>query len=183
MKTSNRWIWTLIQGIIALGFGVWLLLGRSSAMTAVEYAAAIYLAVAGIIQTARALLSWGRPNAVPELTRGLIGLIGGALVLVLAYFTSTAQATTILLLALTLIAVGAVGVFNTMFARGGQPFEWQPVLVNLLLILLGALILIDRTQPIDIVLWASLIFIAAGAAIILYAFTRQRGAKVATTAV
>jgi uncharacterized membrane protein HdeD (DUF308 family) len=183
MDTNNRWIWTLIQGIVALGFGIWLLLGRSSALMAVQYAAAIYLAVAGLIQTARALLNRGREDSATELVRGLIGLIGGAVVLVMAYFTTTSESTTMLILAIALVAYGVVGAFSTMFARGGRPFEWQPVLVNILLILLGALVFIDRTQDIDIVLWASIIFIVAGVAIILYAVTRQRGAKAATAAV
>jgi uncharacterized membrane protein HdeD (DUF308 family) len=183
MSNNNRWIWTLIQGLVALGFGIWLLLGRASALVAVQYAAAIYLTVAGLIQTLRALLNWGREDNVTELVRGLIGLIGGAVVLVMAYFTTTSESTTILILAIALVAYGVVGAFSTMFARGGRPFEWQPVLVNILLILLGALVFIDRTQPIDIVLWASIIFIVAGVAIILYAVTRQRGSGAATAAV
>lgn len=183
MNDNNRWVWTLIQGILAIGLGVWTLIGRESALTAFIYASAVYVAVAGLIQTVRSLLNRGLEDSTTELIRGLIGLIGGAAVLVLAYFTTTTMPTILTILGIVLIAYGAVGLFSTLFARGGREFLWQPVLVNALLVLLGVLVFVDRIQEIDVLLWASIIFIAAGAVMVLYALTRQRGHTEVTAAV
>lgn len=175
MMSTNRWILTLIQGVLAVGVGAWMLLGRSSALTVFGYAVALYIAVAGLIQTARALLNWGAANSTIELLRGLLGLLSGVLVLILAYFTNTAPPTLLTILAISLIAYGAVGLFSHVFARGERHFAWQTLLVNALLVLLGILVFVDRTQEIDILLWAAIIFILAGAVMIVYSLTRQRG--------
>ncbi|MEZ4517978.1 MAG: DUF308 domain-containing protein [Chloroflexota bacterium] len=180
---NNQWIWTLVQGIVAVVLGVWALIGRDSALTVLSYAAAIYMVIAGVIQTARALLNWGLKDSTTELVRGLIGLVGGAIVLILAYFTETSTPTILLILAVVVIAYGAVGLFSSLFARGGRSFEWQPVLVNVLLVILGVMILVDRSQPIDILLWTAIIFIICGAALIWYALAKQRNTNEVTPAI
>lgn len=183
MNDNNRWIWSLVQGLLAIGIGLWALLGRDSALGALIYATAIYVALAGLIQTARALLNWKAGDSKTELVRGLIGLIGGALVLALAYFTTTAAGTVLIILAVVLIAYGVVGLFSTAFARGGRPFEWQPVVVSALMVALGALIFIDQSQEVDLFLWTAVIFLIVGIAMVLYALMRQRGHKDATAAI
>lgn len=184
MNSSNRWIWTLIQGILAAGLGLWALLDRNSVLSGLSYAAAIYVAIAGGIQTLRALLNWGQDDASTQLVRGLIGLIGGVIVLLMSYFTDTPVPTIVTILAIVLIAYGVMGLFSTIFARGGRPFEWPPVLVNALMIFLGVLVFVDKgAQDTDLMLWSSIILIVAGAAMILYALTRQRGHTEVSTAV
>lgn len=183
MDKQNRWLWTLIQGVIAIGIGLWALFGRSSALEALTYVAAIYVALAGLIQTLRAMLTRGAPDSNTELVRGLIGLIGGAVVLILAFFTETSTSANLTILAVVLIVYGVVGLFSTFFARGGRPFEWQPVLVNALMVLLGALVFFDRTQELDVVLWSAIVFIVAGITMVLYAYMRQRGHAEVTAAV
>lgn len=182
MNDSNRWIWTLIQGVLAVALGLWALLGRESALTALAYAGAIYVGLAGLIQTVRALLAWGSKSSTTELVRGLTGLIGGAIVLIMVYFVDAPTSTVNTLLAIVLIAYGAIGLFASLFARDGQPFEWQPVFVNALMILLGVLVFFDQSREFDLLAWTAVIFIAAGAVMIWYALARQRGNEEVATA-
>lgn len=175
MDNNNRWIWSLIQGIVAIGAGLWMLLGRDSALQAIIYATGTYVAVAGLIQTIRGLVNRNTAGSTTDLVRGIVGLVGGAIVLILSFFTEMDRLTILTILAVLVIVYGAIGLFASFFSRGGRPFSWQPVLVNALLILLGVLFFYDRSAEIDVVLWAAVIFIAVGAIIITYALLVQRG--------
>lgn len=175
MKDNSRWVWTLIQGLVAVGLGLWVLVGRDSALTVLSYAVAIYLTIAGLIQTIQAVMRWGHRDTMTRFIYGLIGLIGGGLVLIMAYFLNSPLATIFAVLAVVLILYGAVGLFASLFARGNRRFRFGPILINLLLLVLGVLVFADRTQPVDVVMWAGVILVVIGILYILYAFTAQRG--------
>ena len=87
MGKNSPWWLALIQGLVALGIGLFMLLDPASASKVIGVLAAVYLLIAGIIHTIRGL---ARRRVVKRmnvmLIRGIVGLVVGGIILVLAVF-------------------------------------------------------------------------------------------------
>ncbi len=174
MNSSSNWIWKLIQGIIALGLGLFIMFGGDTANTSVAYAIGIFLLLTGAIQLWRGTFNRTAAGGTIDLLIGLIGTIGGAIVLALLYFTDTATSTIYTILAIVLIAFGAVGLFETLFARGRELFSWGSLLVDALLVLLGIMVFVSRSQDFDLNFWGGLSLAVIGLIMAGYAYFFQR---------
>ena len=170
---SNAWIWTLVRGAFALVLGLYLLLGAQTAPVVVVYALAIYMAVSGAIQTIMSLLNRGAPGAKTDRVRGLVGLVGGGALLLLAYFDVLSLSAAYTLLAVLLIAYGALGLFEVIFARGAERFRFMPLIVNALLILLGVLVFYFRARELDLRTWAGALLALIGLGLIGFGYLVQ----------
>ncbi len=177
MDSSNNWIWKLIQGIIALALGLFIMFGGDTANTSVAYAIGIFLLLTGAIQLWRGAFNRQAAGGTVDLMIGLIGTIGGAIVLALLYFTDTGTSTIYTILAIVLIAYGAVGLFETLFARGRELFSWGALLVDALLVLLGVLVFVSRSQDFDLNFWGGLSLTLIGLIMAAYAYFVQRSSE------
>lgn len=173
-KSSNNWLWTLVRGAFALILGIYLLVGAQTAPIMVAYALAIYVTVAGAMQTFRSLFSRGAAGSTTDRIRGLVGLIGGLALLVLAYFNVLSLAAAYTFLAILLIAFGLLGLFEAFFDRGAARFQWMAALVNALLLALGVMVFYSRAREFDLRLWSGVILAVIGVAVIAYAYLVQK---------
>ncbi len=172
---SNAWIWTLLRGIIALVLGIFLIAGGNTATTTTAYALAAYLAVAGGVQTFSGLLNRRAPGSMTDRIRGLIGLIGGVAMLLLLYFNVLSVPAAFTVIAILVIAFGLLGLFESFFDRGKAHFRWMPVLVNVLLVIMGALVFYSRSAAgFDLQLWSGLLLAILGTAVGVYAYFVQK---------
>lgn len=173
-KSSNAWLWMLVRGAFALILGLYLIVGAQTAPIVVAYALAIYIALTGAMQTFRGLFSRDAPGSTTDRVRGLVGLVGGLALLLLAFFNVLSLSATYTFLAILLIAFGLLGLFEALFDRGGQRFQWMAVLVNALLVALGALVFYSRAREFDLRLWSGVILTVIGVAVIAYAYLVQK---------
>jgi len=177
MSKKSPWWLGVVQGLVALGLGLYLLISRDSATFIVGLLAAIYLVVAGAIQTLRGngLRSAGKGSVV--LIRGVVGLVFGVILLGMAFFTIGSLSGGFTILAIALIVFGALGLFTSFFQRGGRAFEWGPVLVNLALLVWGVLVFFSRAQGFDLARVSGWILIAVGAIILVWTFLTRPDAS------
>lgn len=171
---SNAWIWTVVKGILALGLGLFLLFSAATAPIWVAYALAIYIAVLGGLQTFSSFMKRNSAGSKTDRIRGLVGLIGGVALLLLGYFNVLSLGAAYTLLAILLIAFGALGLFEALFDRGADRFRWMPLLVNLLLIVLGVMVFYSRIREFDLRLWSGLVLAIIGLVIIAYGYFFQK---------
>lgn len=171
---SNAWIWTLVRGLLALALGLFLLFSSQTAPMAIAYALAAYAAVVGAIQTFMSFLNRKAPGSTTDRIRGLVGLIGGGAVLLLAYFNVLSPGASYTLLAVLLILFGGLGIFEVLFDRGDQRFAFVPLLINVLLVALGVMVFYSRSQGFDLRLWAGIIMALIGAGLIAYGYFWQK---------
>jgi uncharacterized membrane protein HdeD (DUF308 family) len=184
MSNSNSWLRTLIRGIIALGVGLFLLAGAQTAPVWVVYALAIYMAVTGGLQTWSGLLNRNAPGGRTALLRGLVGLVGGLALLLLGYFNVLSLTAIFTLLAVLLIFFGLLGLFKALFDRGAAHFQWMPLIVNVLLVFLGAMVFYSRSREFDLRLWSGVVLAVIGVGLIAYAYlVQKRDPAVAVTGV
>lgn len=172
---SNAWIWTLLRGVIALGLGIFLIAGGETARTTAAYVVLIYVTIAGGMQTFSGLFNRRAPGSTTDRIRGLVGLLGGLVMLVLLYFNVLTLSTAFIIIAILVIAFGLLGLFEVFFDRGGAYFRWMPVLVNVLLVTLGALVFYSSSREgFDLQLWTGLVLVILGAIVGAYAYFVQK---------
>ena len=169
MGKNSPWWLALIQGLVALGLGLFMLLDPTAASAVLGLLAAIYLLVAGIVHTIRGL---ARRRAVKRmnlmLIRGIVGLIVGGIILVLALFNIGTLAFGYTVLAIGLIIFGAIGLFSSFFQREGKRFAWGPVLVNLALLVWGILVFFGRSQNLNLPVISGWILVIIGVVILAW---------------
>jgi len=171
----NACIWTLLRGVIALGLGIFLIVGGQTARTTAAYVILAYVAISGGMQTFSGLLNRRAPGSATDRIRGLVGLVGGIAMLLLLYFNVLTLSTTFIIIAILVIAFGLLGLFEVFFDRGGAYFRWMPVLVNVLLVTLGALVFYSSSREgFDLQLWTGLVLVILGAAVGAYAYFAQK---------
>lgn len=180
-SSSNAWIWTIVKGLVALALGIFLLVGADTASFVVAYALAGYLAITGAAQTFSGVFNRHAPGSTTDRVRGLVGLIAGVALLLLIYFQVLSLSAIYSILAVALIAYGLLGMFEAIFDRGEGRFQWMPLVVNLLLVVLGALVFLFRSQELDLRMWAGIVLAAIGVLVILYGYLVQKRSPAATS--
>lgn len=175
-KKSNAWIGSLLRGLIALGLGIFLIFGTNTAPLVAIYALAGYLTIAGALQTFSGLFNRNAPGSRTDKIRGLVGLLGGLVVLLLTYFflDVVTEATIFTILAIVLITYGLLGLFEAFFDRGGAYFRWMPVIINLLLTTLGVMVFFFRSQGLDLRLWGGGLLALIGVILLGYSLLIQK---------
>ena len=169
MGNGKNWWVTLIQGIIAILLGLYLLVGGNRAAEVFGIVAALYILIVGVIEIFR-----GNRQGV-GFYRGIIGVVVGGLLLLLAAFDILSFYWAFTIFGLGVISVGALGLYAAFFDRGGRDFAWGPVFVNALLLLWGILIFVARMQDFDLQSISGLILVAMGVIIVLWGyFTRDK---------
>ena len=181
-KSSNAWVWTIIRGIIALVLGIYLLVAaNSSAPLVVGYALAGYLTISGAMQTFASIFNRNVPGSSTDRLRGLLGLVGGGVLLLLTYFDVLSPSASYIGLAILLIVYGALGLFEVLFDRGVKSFNWMSLIINVLLIALGVLAFVFRARELNLLTYAGGILLLIGAVIFIYGYFVQKRNKSAAT--
>lgn len=145
MSKNSPWWLALIQGLVALGAGLFLLIDPTAAKFLVGLLAAIYLLVTGLIYTMRGVIARRPGKSSLLLIRGVIGLIFGGVLLLMALFDIGDLSLGYTILAIGVIIFGAMGLFQSVFKREGKAFAWGPVIVNGALLAWGLIILLARS--------------------------------------
>jgi uncharacterized membrane protein HdeD (DUF308 family) len=170
MDNGNSWWWTLIQGIIAIALGLYLLLGGDPAAGNFALVAGAYVLIASIIELLRGSGSFSR-------YRGVIGLIVGVLILLLRFVDIFSTSLDFTIFAIGVIIVGAMGLYGSFFARSGRQFEWGPVIINALLLLWGVFIFFFRAQDRDLQALSGWILIAIGAVLAIWGYFNRNASE------
>ena len=179
MKTQSWWL-ILVEGIVALALGMYLLVAPSQAWFYVGALAAVFLLVSGLIDFFGNLFSRLVLRSRARRFRGLVGIFFGGILLLLAWIRPAwmSLATAYLILGLGLIAYGGLGIWVSLFARRGRPMRWVSILLNGLLLLWGLAVFFDRRSEADLKLVTVLVLLVVGAVMVIWAFiTRSRGGE------
>ncbi len=165
MSKNSPWWLALIQGLVALGAGLFLLIDPTAATFLVGLLAAIYLLVTGLLYTVRGIIARRPGKSSLLLIRGIVGLIFGGILLAMAIFNIGSLQVGYTILAIGVIIFGAMGLFQSVFKREGKAFAWGPVIVHGALLAWGLIILFARSS-VNIPAVSGWIFLIIGVVII-----------------
>jgi uncharacterized membrane protein HdeD (DUF308 family) len=146
MSKNSPWWLALIQGLVALGAGLYLLIDPTSASLLIGLLAAIYLLVTGLLYTVRGVIARRPGKSSLLLIRGIVGLVVGGILLILAIFDIGNLDIGYTILAVGLLLFGGMGLFQSFFKREGKPFAWGPVIVSGALLAWGLIVLFLRSS-------------------------------------
>ncbi len=166
MDNGRSWWVLLIEGIIAILLGLYLLFGGDSA-------AGNFALIAGLYILITAVLELFRGRGTVSRYRGIIGVIVGAVILLLYFVDLFPTRWDFTIFAIGVIIVGALGLYASFFARSGRGFGWGPVLINALLLLWGILIFFFRAQERDLQAISGWILIGMGAVAAIWGFLNR----------
>ncbi len=167
MGKNSPWWLALIQGLVALGAGLFLLIDPTAATFLVGLLAAVYLLVTGLLYTVRGIIARRPGKSSLLLIRGIIGLIFGGILLAMAVFNIGSLSLGYTILAIGLVVFGAMGLFQSLVKREGKAFAWGPVIVSGALLVWGLIILFARSS-INIPAVSGWILVIIGVVIIAY---------------
>jgi uncharacterized membrane protein HdeD (DUF308 family) len=162
-----------LQGGIAVVLGLFALLRPSTASYTLGVVLAIYLLVAGVIAAMRGQRIKQAGGSSLTLIRGLVGLIPGAIVLFMALFRVGSPEFAYLIISLALIVFGALGLWLSLVRRAGCLIAWGPLIVNGLIMLLGVIILLSRTQNWPVLQITGWILLVGGVLILIWTFLKR----------
>jgi uncharacterized membrane protein HdeD (DUF308 family) len=170
VKDQRAWWLPLIQGLIAVALGLFLLFARTTAVTWIGTAAALYMFVAGLLLLGGVLFSSRRSLDSWQGIQGIAGLVIGGGLLAVSLFDLTDLTTSFTLLAVGLIVFGGLGVGAGLFGARGTIFRLPMLIINGLLLLWGVLVLFSRNQGFDLALIGAIILLVLGVVLIISAF-------------
>lgn len=167
MSKNSPWWLALIQGLVAVGAGLFLLVDPTAATFLVGLLAAIYLLVTGLIYTLRGIIARRPGKSSLLLIRGIVGLIFGGVLLLMAIFDIGDLSLGYTILAVGLIVFGGMGLFQSVFKREGKRFAWGPIIVHGALLVWGLIILFARST-INLPAVSGWILVIIGVVVIAY---------------
>jgi uncharacterized membrane protein HdeD (DUF308 family) len=166
MNGRSWWV-TLIEGIVIVLLGLYLLFGGDAAAGNVILVLALYMLIVGIIALIR-----GSNDRIGRY-QGIIAVIVGALVLFLYAFDILPTYWDFTIFAIGAVLVGLMGLYSEFFDRGGRDFSWGRFLFNALLLLLGVMVFFARIQDFDLQAIIAWILVAMGAIMAVWAFLNR----------
>jgi uncharacterized membrane protein HdeD (DUF308 family) len=167
MGNNTPWWLSLIQGLVALGAGLYLLIDPTSASLLIGLLAAIYLLVTGLLYTVRGVIARRPGKSSLLLIRGIIGLVVGGILLIMAIFDIGNLDIGYTILAIGLILFGGMGLFQSLFKREGKAFAWGPLIVSGALLAWGLIVLFLRSS-VNLTAVSGWILVIIGVVIIAY---------------
>jgi uncharacterized membrane protein HdeD (DUF308 family) len=164
MDNGKSWWINLVQGIIAILLGLYLLFGGDSAAGNFALVAALYMLVIGLLALIR-----GSNDRIGRY-QGIVAVAVGAVVLFLYAFNILPTYWDFTIFAIGAMLVGIMGLYSEFFDRRGRDLSWARVLVNALLLLWGIMIFFARVQDFNLQTTTAIILIAMGIVIAVWGY-------------
>jgi uncharacterized membrane protein HdeD (DUF308 family) len=179
------WFWILVEGILMLAIGLFMVLAQEQARVAFGVILAAALTISGALQL---LAAWRAKQAGNESLfawiRGGIGLGMGLLMLILILANALSLEAGRVLLGVGCLAYGGLGAYMVYLKRQ-DGIRLPEILSSTLFLLVGLLLIIaafggELLSTISVI--ASVVLLLFGAFLILWSLTLRRGKKTAPIA-
>ena len=167
MNNGSKWWVTLVEGIVAILLGLYLVFGGDAAAGNVALVLALYMLIVGVLALLR------RSDDAIGRYQGIVAVIVGALVLFLYAFNILPFYWDMTIFAIGAVLVGLMGLYSEFFDRGGRSLSWSRVLVNALLLVLGIMVFFARVQDFDLQAVIGWILIAMGVIIAVWGYLNR----------
>jgi uncharacterized membrane protein HdeD (DUF308 family) len=164
-RANIPWWVPLAEGIFALAVGVFLVFWTEESGRVILWAIGGFLLVNSIIWILSGLRAAEASRA--RLVRGGIGLIVGLLVVIQPFTEYMSVEAALMVLAVGLVAIGLIGLFDTLWHRAGG---WGSVIFAVLTLAVGGLLIYQMASGVSVTSWIGYIAIVLGILLVGYAF-------------
>jgi len=175
--SGTAWWIVLVEGIVLLGLGVYLIIWRDTAQKYTGYLVAAYLLLTGVFQLWRGIRMRGKDKmAGTALWRGLVGVVTAGLIFLLPQINLLSLDSASALLGIGLLLYGLMGLYLGFRIKTGAGRPWGSILNSLLVTILGGVFLYGVFGETDIVQIVGGLAALFGVLLIIYSlYRRSRG--------
>jgi len=177
------WWAVLLEGIAAFVLGALILARPQSVGQWLVVLVGAYVLITGLLDLYIARFGALPPGTAANRTLvGRISVVAALLVFVLPLFVAVSTSTQVAILGVTLVAIGFLGIAESLLGYGDHGIRWSAALGNLLHLLFGGLLLyvvVVGAGP-GVLWWLGFIALVGGVALCSYAIVLYRRPGVAT---
>jgi hypothetical protein len=173
----------LIEGVVALALGVYVVLFPADAPVIVRGIIAAALLVLSAVQIFEGFRFWNRPVSPWATLGGGVGATAAIFTLLADWAPGFAAAAARQMLAIGLAAFGIIGLVSLIFTLRSTGFKIASLIVDVLAIVLGVFLFLAEEQNAERIKYLGLAAMLGGAVLLIYGYylwSRGRRAAVAS---
>lgn len=169
-RKGAPWWLALIESIIALALGAYILMQTTSAATNILMILGGFLLIVGLLTIFSAVRNRVPPSGkTAELIRGAVAAVVGAIVLLANYIPALTPALLTPFVALALIVYGLFGLFTAFRISGEVGLQWGRLLGGLIYTVLGGLLFFaNNEEALQLVQLMGVLLVAVGILLLVY---------------
>jgi uncharacterized membrane protein HdeD (DUF308 family) len=176
LRSDVSWQWNLIQGLVALGVGLYTLLAEDSAWRNIVFVIGLFLLVNGVIYALEGIRSRNAEDPLLRfrLIRAGMGIATGLAVVIDRFTDFLSLDAARVIAGIGLVGMGLVTLAGLIMVRENAGVRIGTVLSAVLLAVWGGIILYQSTTDDSMTRWLGWIAIVAGVAILGLAWYRRQ---------
>jgi uncharacterized membrane protein HdeD (DUF308 family) len=160
----------LIEGVVALALGVYVVLFPEEAPVIVRSIIAAALLVLSFVQIFEGFRFWNRPVSPWATLGGGVGATAAIFTLLATWLPEISAAAARLMLALGLGAFGIIGLVSLIFTLRSTGFKIASLIIDVLAIALGVFLYLAEEQNTDRIKLLGLVALLGGAVLLIYGY-------------
>lgn len=160
----------LIEGLVALGLGIYVVLFPEDAPAIVRSIIAAALLLLSIVQIFEGFRFWNRPVSPWATLGGGVGVTAAIFTLLANWLPEITPAASRLMLAIGLGAFGVIGLVSLIFTLRSTGFKIASLIIDILAIALGVFLYLAEEQNTDRIKLLGLVAMLGGAVLLIYGY-------------
>lgn len=160
----------LIEGVVALALGIYVVLFPEEAPVIVRSIIAVALLVLSFVQIFEGFRFWNRPVSPWATLGGGVGATAAVFTLLANWLPEITSAAARLMLALGLGAFGIIGLVSLIFTLRSTGFKIASLIIDVLAIALGVFLYLAEEQNTDRIKLLGLVAMLGGAVLLIYGY-------------
>jgi uncharacterized membrane protein HdeD (DUF308 family) len=169
-RAHPRYWVPLIEGVVALGLGIYVVLFPEDAPIIVRSIIAAALLVLSFVQIFEGFRFWNRPVSPWATLGGGVGATAAIFTLLAIWLPEITPAAARLMLALGLGAFGIIGLVSLIFTLRSTGFKIASLIIDVLAIALGVFLYLAEEQNTDRIKLLGLVAMLGGAVLLIYGY-------------
>lgn len=180
-KNSPRFWVPVIEGLVALVLGIYILLAPAEAPAVVRGIIAVALLVLSVVRIAEGFRFWSRPVAPWAALGGGVGATAASLTLLGNWASGIPAAAVRQTLAIGLTAFGVIGLVSLIFTVRSAGFKIAALIIDVLAVVIGVSLFLAEEQNTERTRVLGGVAIAGGAVLLIYGYVLWHKARQRTS--
>jgi hypothetical protein len=160
----------VIEGVVALALGVYVVLFPEEAPVIVRSIIAAALLVLSFVQIFEGFRFWNRPVSPWATLGGGVGATAAVFTLLANWAPEITSAAARIMLAIGLVAFGIIGLVSLIFTLRSTGFKIASLIIDVLAIALGVLFFLAEEQNYDRIKLLGLVALLGGVVLLIYGY-------------
>jgi hypothetical protein len=160
----------VIEGVVALALGVYVVLFPEEAPVIVRSIIAAALLVLSFVQIFEGFRFWNRPVSPWATLGGGVGATAAVFTLLANWAPEITSAAARIMLAIGLVAFGIIGLVSLIFTLRSTGFKIASLIIDVLAIALGVLFYLAEEQNYDRIKLLGLVALLGGVVLLIYGY-------------